>query len=174
MGHVFDVICVPTLTREIIADLRSTPKRSQRSTAEQRVQDLARRMSSMHLTTPITYRKLVLESLYGNHVPMDGRIPVDMSARNVISSPDQRKFIYDATLEQELWRRWARGEFSVSDQEKAHLWRDEIDTIDIARFNAGWVAFTKRFIGRVPASRRPWSAPTNSSAAATPSDCPRS
>ncbi len=119
MGHAFDVICVPTLTREIIADLYSKPKRSQRSTAEQRVRDLARRMGRMHLTTPITYRKLVLESLFGKHVPMNGQIPVDMGARNVFSSPDGRKLVYDGTLEQKLWRqRWSNGEFSVSDQRK--------------------------------------------------------
>lgn len=148
MSHVFDVICVPTLTREIIADLRKTPKGSQRSTAEQRVQDLARRMSTMHLARPITYRKLVLESLFGSHVPMNGQIPLDTNQRNVIASVDGRKLIYDGGLEQQLWRRWARGEFSDSDQEKAQRWIDERDAIDIARFNAGWVPFVKKFIGR--------------------------
>ena len=45
--NVFEVICVPTLTREIIAGLGSAQRRSQRSTAKQRVQNLARRMSTM-------------------------------------------------------------------------------------------------------------------------------
>jgi hypothetical protein len=149
MRHAFDLVCVPTLTREIIGDLRRAPGGSQRSTAEQRVQDLARRMSRMHLTTPVTWRKLVLENLYGKSVPMNGQIPIDTGARNVTASADGSKLIYDATLEQELWRRWARGDFSVSDQEKAQLWRDEIDALDIAKFNKGWAKFEKETIGPI-------------------------
>lgn len=143
LRNVFEVICVPTLTREIIADLGSAQSRSQRSTAEQRVQDLARRMSAMHLVTPVTYKKLVLSNLYGTTIPLNGQVPVDTSARNVAASADGRRLLYDATLEQDLWARWARGEFSLSDQEKAQLWRDELSTFDIKRFNDGWAQFSR-------------------------------
>ena len=103
MGRVFEVVCVPTLTREIIADLGSAQGRSQRSTAEQRVQSLARRMSASHLITRVTYRKLAIENLHGTPVPlMTGKIPIDTAARNVVASADGRKLAYDATLEQDL------------------------------------------------------------------------
>lgn len=98
----FDFLCTPTLTREIIADLKKDPTRSRRM-PENVVRALASKLGAMHLVTPANFRKLATGNLLGNPVPMNGfTVPLDEAPRNVHSSPDGTKLAYESFMEQEL------------------------------------------------------------------------
>jgi hypothetical protein len=147
LTHCFDFICVPTLIREIIGDLRKPPSATNKVPV-QAVRAWASRLSLMDVTTPVNFRKAALGNMYGAPVPMAGRVPLDTSSKNVHASPDDKYLVYDATVEQELWNRWSRGDFSTDDAMIADAWRDGLNRVDMKAIGLGWRAFIDEHIGR--------------------------
>jgi len=76
-------------------------------------------------------------------------VPVDASAsKNVHASADHRILVYEATQEQELWKRWARGDYSTDDESVAQAWRDGLDRVSMKAVGARWRVFIDEHIGR--------------------------
>jgi hypothetical protein len=147
LSRCFDLVCPPTLIREIISDLKK-PSSSSGRVPENVVRVLAGRMRGMHLTTPVNFRKAALGDLRGATVPMAGTVPVDPDARNVHASPDGRQVLYDSTIEQQLWHRWSTGNFSTDDAEIATLWRDGLSKVNMKAVGNKWRDFLDNNIGR--------------------------
>ncbi len=112
------------------------------------VRTLATRIRRMEMTTPVNFRKAALGNLRGVEVPMNGTVPVDSEASNVHASPDGRRLLYDATVEQELWDRWSTGDFSTDDAEVAALWRDGLSRVNMKAVGQRWREFVDDHIGR--------------------------
>jgi hypothetical protein len=147
LSECFDLIAVPTLFREIIADLRK-PATTGRRLPQDVIRTLAECMCSMHTATPINFRKAAISNLNGETVPMNGVIPVDADATNVHVSKNGRQLVYDSTLEQQLWHRWRDGNFSTNDTVVASAWRAGLDRVNLKALGNGWRAFVNENIGK--------------------------
>jgi hypothetical protein len=141
----FKFVGTPTLTGEIIADLKLEP--SERALPSEVVQALSRKMRKAHGLQPANYRKLALANLYAHEISMTGQVPVDGAAPNVRMIDGGRGLLYDSTPEQMLWDRWANGEFSTDDELTAKTWRNGIDRIDLDGLIAIWKDFSSRNFG---------------------------
>lgn len=146
LGNCFTLLCVPTLMREIIADLRKKQSRSQRSTAEQRVQNLAMRVRKMRIWTPSNFRSCTIADLAEHSIPMTGQIPVRNTTANIFSSGDGKGVMYDGTMEQRIWDKWARGEFSTDDHDVATMWRESLDQVDMEALRQTWKGFIRTYM----------------------------
>jgi hypothetical protein len=145
LTHHFNFICVPTLMREIIADLHKRPGRSSRI-PEGVVRALAGRIGRMHPMTPPNFRRMAISNLFGSPVPVDGRVPIDITAPQVTAT--DRIVSYDATLEQRIWQRWAGGNFSGEDLEVGHAWRAGLEIVNLKALGKDWQRFLDSRIGR--------------------------
>ncbi len=145
LTHHFNFICVPTLMREIIADLHKRPDRSSRI-PEAVVRALAGRIGRMHPMTPPSFRRMAISNLFGSPVPVDGRIPIDTTGPQVAAT--DRVVSYDVTLEQRIWQRWAGGNFSKEDIEVGQAWRSGLEIVNLKALGKNWQGFLDSRIGR--------------------------
>lgn len=145
LTHHFNFICVPTLMREIIADLHKRPGRSSRI-PERVVRALAGRIGRMHPMTPPNFRRMAISNLFGSPVPVDGRVPIDTTSPQATAT--DRIVSYDATLEQRIWQRWAGGNFSKDDLEVGQAWRRGLEVVNLKALGKDWQGFLESRIGR--------------------------
>jgi hypothetical protein len=143
----FKFVGTPTLIGEIIADLKLEPDK--RRVPSDVVKALSRKMETAHGLQPANYRKLGLANIYAHEVSMIGQVIVDASAPNVHVTPDGRGVLYDGTLEQRLWARWAGGEFGTEGELTAAAWRKGIEQIDPERLGARWKPFVAQHFSSV-------------------------
>jgi hypothetical protein len=135
----FRIVVAPVLIKEIIADL--TSKRKDRI-PEDTVAMLARKMMQAHGGEPVHWQHLAAGNLLGQQVPMFGSVPVG-GRPNVFRTKDGRGLVYDMKPEQEIWQRWAAGNFNVGDLEIAHEWRDDLKQLDLQDVHLRWQAFSR-------------------------------
>lgn len=144
LDHHFILVTNPVLEMEILADLKH-PEQSviDRNT----VQVLAEKMRGGHVT-PIGFRKAALASLYGFAIPMTGQVPIDTSQPNVSMTSDGKGMVIDRTVVQEMWDRWAAGNFDIDEHEFAAKWRANIAAVNFADIlEGGWKEFAKEYLG---------------------------
>lgn len=117
----------PILGLELLGDLRKEGRGSR--TAEEIVADLAAKFGGSGPATNIDYRTLCVNSLLGNHVPLDGRIP-PQSTRAVRAPDGSQGFFVDLSPLNHAILRWANGEFDDFEREFAGYWRQETRNLD--------------------------------------------
>lgn len=120
----FDVVATPTLLHELISNLKRTnPVKKGRRLPIDVLRSTAFLLSSSHATIPASFRKLVVGSICGREIPMNGvTVPVDSTAGNVHGN--DQMLVVDGAKDQALFRAWACGEFKESDERVAVLWQD--------------------------------------------------
>jgi hypothetical protein len=138
----FKFVGTPTLIGEIIADLKLPS--DERTVPADVVKALSRKMLKVHGLQPANYRKLALANIRAYEIPMVGQVPVDSEAPNVHVTADRQGVLYDSTPEQELWARWAAGEFGADDELTATTWRNGIEQIDLDGLAKLWKPFTSK------------------------------
>ena len=121
----------PILGLELLADLRKAPRGSK--TADEMVAELAEKFRGSGPTTNVDYRTLCVNSLLGNHFPLDGRITPD-SGRPVLGPDGSRGYFVDLSPINRAILRWARGEFGDFEREFAEYWRDTTRSLDFESF----------------------------------------
>lgn len=145
LSMYFKFVGAPLLIPEIIADLK---KPMARSLPEQVVRALASKMGKAHGLQPANFRKLCIASLCCMYdVPMSGQVPVDPHAANVFVTDDGQGVIYDSTIEQEMWRRWEHGNFTVDDATSAAMWRQGVANINLDLLSKDWKEFAQEHFG---------------------------
>lgn len=121
----------PILGLEILGDLRKEGQGSR--TAEEIVTVLAGKFGGSGPATNVDYRTLCVNSLLGNHFPLDGRI-VPQSAR-VVRSPDGSRGIFiDLSPFNQAILRWSNGQFTEFERELAGHWRQVTRNLDYDSF----------------------------------------
>jgi hypothetical protein len=70
------------------------------------------------------HRRIIGGDLYGNHIPLDGRIPCNSG--KVVSLDGKRGVFFSRTKEEEALQRWHKGEFLDVERQIAKKWRREL------------------------------------------------
>src|SRR4029077_16127774 len=91
---------------------------------------------------PVNYRKAALGNLITGNVPMTGQIPIDTSAPNVALTPDGGLYI-DSTPIQNVWRRWADGDFHPVEESMARILRSDVQNFDAEAVREQWKDFAQ-------------------------------
>ncbi len=142
LSMYFKFVGTPLLIREIISDLKKEP--TDRSLPTQVVSALASKMWTAHGLQPANFRKLVIANLCCFFdVPMIGQVPVDPDAPEVFVTEDGKGLIYDSTLEQEMWKKWANGDFTTDDEQSAAAWRAGVQNINLHAVGKQWKQFAQ-------------------------------
>jgi hypothetical protein len=137
----FTATCLPTLISEIVADLKRAP-RSDGRIGEDLVRELATKMTAAHGAEPAPLRSLVVGNLHGQDVPMHGyTVPVLAGSRGVESNESGSQLIVSQIPQQELWARWAIGDFRTDDDVTAAAWRAAIEATDLEAERDRWAPF---------------------------------
>lgn len=140
----FTATCPPVLISEIIADLQAQPRRDGRL-PEDLVRELAVKMMEGHGVEPAPLRVLVQGNLLGDEVPMHGfTVPLLSGAPAVRSDPSRKMMLVDQTVQQEMWQRLARGDFTVDDGAAAQSWRAGIAETDLSAERDRWRPFAEQ------------------------------
>ena len=117
----------PVLIAEIQGDLSKSDKDGKPMT------DLVTRLASKipQITSAVNfhYRDLILNSLMGSDVPMDGRVPV-FGGSLMRDGSDQLGAVIPETPEERAIQRWRDGNFSASERDDAAYWRETTRSFD--------------------------------------------
>ncbi len=141
LGMYFRFVSTPLLMSEIIADLKKD-RTSKDRVPEEVVKALASKMWAVHGLEPADYRMLAISNLSCTFdVPMFGQVPVDARAPHVSVTKDGGGMVYDATPHQNMWMRWANGDFTNDEKEDAVMWRDILQRLDLVRLSKQWQQF---------------------------------
>jgi hypothetical protein len=141
MTLYFTTTSLPTLISEIIADLKLPPKKDGRI-GQDIVQQLAVKMSGAHGAEPPPLRVLVVGSLHGRQPAMHGNtLPVMEGTPGVNSNASGTQLMVSQIPQQEMWARWASGDFSTDDDASATAWRAGIDATDLQAERERWKPF---------------------------------
>jgi len=131
MTLYFTPTCPPTLISEIIADLKLPPRKDGRI-GEDIVRQLAMKMASAHGAQPPPLRSLAVASLHGQNPPMNGvTLPIMVGTPGVRSNATGTQLMVSQRPQQQMWARWATGEFSTDDEATAVAWRAGIEATDL-------------------------------------------
>lgn len=146
----FEIVCIPTLLNEIIADLRLTNPRGR--VPEDVVALLAHRMNQGGATLEsIDALDLAYTEFMTNRsVPMEGSVPV--AGPQVKSSIDGKYVLYDSTVQQRMWSRLASKQFDDGDIKAAEEWRSRTGKMDLPALRHKWKPFVTDTLGNPPAS----------------------
>jgi hypothetical protein len=137
----FTATCPPTLISEIISDLKK-PAGSDGRIGEETVRELATKMTGAHGVEPPPPRSLVVGNLQGQNVPMRGlTVPVLAGSRGVRSNKSGTQLMVSQIPQQEMWTRWATGDFTTDDKATAAAWRDGIEATDLEAERSRWKPF---------------------------------
>lgn len=111
-------IC-PLFFVETLADLEKAVREGR--TPEQEVGIIASKTPELHSSPNFFHCKLCISNLFGDDLPMDGRI-VKAGGRPV-KSDGQTGIVYDNPPEAEAFARWQKGEFLEVERKYAKTWR---------------------------------------------------
>jgi len=145
----FDIVCVPPLFHEIIADLRHP---SPRRVPDDLVSLLAYKMNRGFATLDsidaldVAYT----EFISNQRVPMEGSVPV--AGPHVKVSADGEYVLYDSTVQQRMWTRLASKQFDENDFRIAEEWRQGTGKVDLTALRTNWKPFVKDVLGNPPAN----------------------
>jgi len=144
MTLYFTTTSVPTLVSEIIADLKRPPKSDGRI-GEDLVKQLAEKMADAHGAEPRRLRSLVFGSFLGHQPPMNGyTLPVSSETKGVISNASGSQLLVSQIPQQQMWERWAGGNFDTEDETAATLWRAGIEGTDLNAEADRWKPFAAK------------------------------
>lgn len=138
MTLYFTATCPSTLISEIIADLK-LPLLKDGRIGEDIVRQLAVKMTGAHGAQPPPLRSLVVGSLRGQNPPMNGvTLPVMVGTPGVRSNATGTQLMVSQIPQQQMWVRWAAGDFNTEDESAAAAWRAGIDATDLEVDRERW------------------------------------
>lgn len=144
MAFYFTMTSLPTLVSEIIGDLKRPPKADGRI-GEDLVRQLAQKMTAAHGAEPPRLRSLVFGSLLGQQPPTDGlTLPVSEETQGVVGNASGSQLLVSQIPQQQMWRRWADGDFGTEDEEAATAWRAGIEATDLNAEAERWKSFAAK------------------------------
>jgi len=126
LDNFFYTVITPLFFAEILADLEKEVSKGR--TPEQVVGGLAIKTPDMQSTACAHHRKILGGVLYGEEMPMDGRIPRDQG--KVVEFDDKKGIFYSKSPEEEALDRWHNGEFLDVERQFAKMWRRELSNIN--------------------------------------------
>jgi hypothetical protein len=110
---------------EILADLTLVPEHA--GDPKARVAMLSRKISFHSACASLNFRKMAINDLLGNNVPMDRRPVVDAATVRVVKTTDgQIGTMRDVRPENEALLKWGGGVFKTDDFEFAAKWREAL------------------------------------------------
>ena len=146
LSMYFRFVGTPLLAREIISDLKKDQQ--DRRLPEAVVSILASKMGRAHGLHPANFRKLAIASLCCFFdVPLNGQVPLDTGAPNVFVTDRGRGLLVDSTMEQDMWGRWAHGDFTSDDELSASIWRAGVQRIDLHAVGKKWKEYAYECFG---------------------------
>ena len=92
---------------------------------------LALRTPDMQAYPCTHHQKMLGGDLYGEHFPMDGRIPCNSG--RVVKLDNRKGVFFSRTKEEEALQRWYKGEFLDVERQIAKAWRRELCDVDYAQ-----------------------------------------
>lgn len=125
--HFFYPIICPLFYVETLADLEKAVRAGR--TPEQEVGFIARKTPEMHGGPSIHHQTLAIANLMGQHIPLNGRIPV--AGGRPVKVDDKAGVIYDSLPESQAFSRWQKGEFLELERQFAQTWRASLDSLDL-------------------------------------------
>jgi hypothetical protein len=126
LDNFFYTVITPLFFAETLADLEKELGKGR--TPDQVVGSLAIRTPDMHATPCAHHRKIMGGVLYGEKVPLDGRIPRDEG--KVVELDGKIGVFYSKSPVEEALERWHHGEFLDVERQIAKQWRRELSGID--------------------------------------------
>ena len=97
-------------------------------TPEEVVGHLALKTPDMQATACAHHEKILGGDLYGQHIPLDGRIPRDFG--KVVELDGKRGIYFEKTPEEEALERWYNREFLDVERQIAKQWRRNLCGLD--------------------------------------------
>lgn len=128
-NSLFYTVIPDVLLHEILADLSLDGKNVE---PKERVVMLAKKISFHHACGSMHFRRLCVQDLLGNRIPMDRRPIVDATTAQRITTEDGKiGLIRDVQPENEALLRWGSSNFSKDDFDFAEKWRSELPAFDV-------------------------------------------
>jgi hypothetical protein len=125
--HFFYPVISPVFFVETLADLEKRPREGK--TAEEEVAIIAAKTPQMSGAPCFFHPGMCISDLFGNHPPMDGRIP--MAGMRTVARNGKVAAIKDEAEETQAFSRWQRGRFLEMERVHARQWRARLASIDL-------------------------------------------
>jgi len=125
--HFFLPVVCPIFYLETLADL-AKDHGADRS-PEKGVSIIAQKFPEKSGSPCTSHWELAIQSLLGNEIPMDGRIP--RPGGRYVQGGNRKGVLFDRAEEDEAFARWQQGEFQDVERMYAAQWRDDLRAIDL-------------------------------------------
>jgi hypothetical protein len=126
LDNFFLTNITPLFVVETLADLEKEVGKGR--TPEQVVGSLALRTPDMQATACAHHQKILGGDLYGQDIPLDGRIPRDFG--KVVQLDGKKGVFFEKAPEEEALERWYNGEFLDVERQVAKQWRRDLCELD--------------------------------------------
>jgi hypothetical protein len=127
LDNFFYTVITPLFCAETLADLEKEVGKGR--TPEQIVGDLAIKTPDLQSTACVHHQRILGGVLlYGEDMPMDGRIPRDQG--KVVEIDGKKGIFYSQSPEEEALDRWNKGEFLDVERQFAKAWRRQLSGVN--------------------------------------------
>jgi hypothetical protein len=126
LDHFYMTVITPLFFAEVLADLEKEIGRGR--TPEQIVGELALKTPDMNSTPCTHHHQIALSVLFGNDMPMDGRIPRDHG--RVVELDGHQGVFYSKSPEEDALDRWHKHEFLDVERQFAKSWRRNLCNVN--------------------------------------------
>ena len=126
LDNFFYTVITPLFYSETLADLEKEVAKGK--TPEQVVGSLAIKTPDMQSTACAHHQKLLGGVLYGENLPLDGRIPRDQG--KVVELDGKKGIFYSKSPEEEALDRWRKHEFLDVERQYAKAWRRQLSNLN--------------------------------------------
>jgi len=126
LDNFFYSVITPLFYAETLADLEKEVGKGR--TPEQVVGNLALKTPDMQSVACAHHEKLLGGVLYGEELPLDGRIPRDQG--KVVELDGKRGIFYSESPEEQALDRWHKGQFLDVERQFAKAWRRQLSNIN--------------------------------------------
>lgn len=126
--NFFYPVISPMFFIETLANLWKTPREGK--TAEEEVGIIAAKTPELHGGPCYFHREMCIQDLLGNHVPLNGQIPM-AGMRRVVRN-GKKGAIAEVSIEVKAFQRWQRSQFYEVERLYARKWREHVESINLA------------------------------------------
>ena len=145
LDHFYTTVITPLFYAEVLADLEKEVGKGK--TPEQVVGALAHKTPDMNSTPCVHHTRLAGAVLYGEELPLNGRIPRGQG--KVVELGNQRGIYYEKSPEEDALDRWHNGAFLNVERQFAKNWRRDLCNVNHDR---EYTYFQKWFLMGKPKS----------------------
>lgn len=133
LGNYYLVIVAPILISEILGNLKKGVE-DENSISKDKVITLAGKLHSRNLVINEFYFPILIGSLFGENVKMDGR-PTLGGARYVKNKEGKIGLFFEETPEKKAMNNWKDGKFSEEEKILSQRWRDSTRNVDLEKIS---------------------------------------